>query len=119
MQARRLHHNGRRDARSATVVKMVAWLSRQRSGPIGVDIGSRSVKLLQLDAARTCVCEAARCDLPAEPAANPHCRDERLVEAIRHAREGRGFRGRDAVLCLALKICSCRTFEFPKPRATN
>ena len=31
---------------------MISWLPRQRCGPIGVDIGSRSVKLLQFDAAR-------------------------------------------------------------------
>ncbi len=79
---------------------MVNWLGRARCGPIGVDIGSRSVKLLQFDAARTRVCEAARWELPLEPAAKPERRDGRVVEAIRHAREGRNFRGRDAVLCL-------------------
>ena len=79
---------------------MMSWLPRQRCGPIGVDIGSRSVKLLQFDAARTQVHEAARWDLPPEPAANPDRQDERVAEAIRHAREGRSFRGRDAVLCL-------------------
>ena len=42
----------------------------------------------------------ARCDLPAEPAANPRCHDERVAEAIRRALEGRDFRSRDAVLCL-------------------
>ena len=79
---------------------MVNWLSRQRCGPIGVDIGSRSVKLLQFDAARTRVHDAACWDLPPEPATKPERQDERVVEAIRHAREGRNFRGRDAVLCL-------------------
>lgn len=79
---------------------MVDWLSRQRCGPIGVDIGSRSVKLLQFDAARTRVHDAARWDLPLEPSANPQRHDERIVEAIRHAREGRNFRGREAILCL-------------------
>lgn len=79
---------------------MVGWLPRQRCGPIGVDIGSRSIKLVQLDAARTALHETARWDLPTESTANPDRRDERLVEAIQHAREGRNFRGRDAVLCL-------------------
>lgn len=79
---------------------MVDWFSRQRCGPIGIDIGSRSVKLLQFDASRTRVQEAARWDLPPEPSAKPERQDERVVEAIRHAREGRNFRGRDAVLCL-------------------
>jgi type IV pilus assembly protein PilM len=65
-----------------------------------VDIGSRCVKLLQFDAARSRVHEAARWDLPPEPAAKPERHDERVAEAIRHAREGRNFRGREAVLCL-------------------
>ena len=82
------------------VRNMANWLPGQRCGPIGVDIGSRSVKLLQFDAARTRVHDAARWDLPPEPAAKPERQDERVVEAIRHAREGRNFRGREAVLCL-------------------
>jgi len=79
---------------------MAKWLLHQRCGPIGVDIGSRSLKLLQFDAARTRVHEAARWDLPPEPAAKPEHHDERLIEAIRRAREGRNFRGREVVLCL-------------------
>ncbi len=79
---------------------MAKWLSRQRCGPIGVDIGSRSIKLLQFDAARTRIHEAARWDLPPEPAAKPEHHDQRVAEAIRRAREGRNFRGREAVLCL-------------------
>lgn len=79
---------------------MANWMPRPRCGPIGVDLGSRSVKLLQFDALRTQVHEAARWDLPPEPAAKPERQDERLIEAIRHAREGRDFRGRDAVFCL-------------------
>jgi len=79
---------------------MVDWLPRARCGPIGVDIGSRSVKLLQFDAARTRVHEAARWELPPEPAAKPERQYERMVEAIQHAREDRNFRGREAVLCL-------------------
>jgi type IV pilus assembly protein PilM len=79
---------------------MVSWLPRTRYGPIGVDIGSRSVKLLQFDAARAQVHEAVRWELPLEPAANPDRQDERVAEAIRRAREGRNFRGREAVLCV-------------------
>jgi type IV pilus assembly protein PilM len=73
---------------------------RQRCGPIGIDIGSRSVKLVQFDAARAKLIDAARWDLPAEPAAKAERHDQRVVEAIRRAREGRQFRGREAVLCL-------------------
>jgi len=73
---------------------------RQRCGPIGIDIGSRSVKLVQFDSARQRLIDAARWDVPAEGAAKAERHDQRLAEAIRHAREGRQFRGRDAVLCL-------------------
>ena len=79
---------------------MASWLPQPRCGPIGVDIGSRSVKLLQFDAARAAIRDVARWDLPAEPAANPDRQDERVAEAIRHARDGRNFRGRQAVFCL-------------------
>ena len=79
---------------------MVNILPSHRCSPIGLDIGSRSIKLLQFDAARTTIHDAARWDLPAEPAANADRQDERVIDAIHHAREGRNFRGRDAVLCL-------------------
>jgi type IV pilus assembly protein PilM len=79
---------------------MVDLMSRQRCSPIGVDIGSRSIKLLQFDASRTRVHEASRWDLPSEAAANPGRQDDRIVEAIGRATEGRLFRGRRAVLCL-------------------
>ncbi|MEN6450445.1 MAG: pilus assembly protein PilM [Thermoguttaceae bacterium] len=79
---------------------MVSLFGGSRCGPIGVDIGSRSLKLLQFDAARGRVCDAVRWDLPFEQGVKPEHRDSRVAEAIRHAREGRRFRGRDAVLCL-------------------
>ena len=79
---------------------VVGWIGKQRPSPIGVDIGSRSVKLLQLGADRSAVREAARWDLPPEEAGDPDRRDEQIVEAIRRAREGRNFRGRKAVFCL-------------------
>jgi type IV pilus assembly protein PilM len=80
---------------------MVGWLGRPRCSPIGVDIGSRSVKLLQLNGDRSAVREAARWDLPVGEPSEPARREEQVVEAVRHAREGRNFRGRDAVLCLS------------------
>lgn len=79
---------------------MKAWLTKHCCGPIGVDIGGRSVKLFQFDAARTRVRDAVRWELPPEPAANLDRHDDRVVEAIHHAREGRDFRGHDAVLCV-------------------
>jgi type IV pilus assembly protein PilM len=79
---------------------MVKWIVKRRPSPIGVDIGSRSVKLLQFDAGRAQVRAAGRWDLPADESSGGKRHDEQVVQAIRRAREGRDFRGRDAVLCL-------------------
>ena len=78
---------------------MVTWM-RKRCGPIGVDIGSRSIKLMQFDAAQKYVWDAARWDLPAEPALNQDRRNERILESLKRVMEGRRFRGREAVFSL-------------------
>ena len=79
---------------------MVKWIAKRRYSPIGVDVGSRSVKLLQLDVERCAVHEAARWDLSSNDVRDPAERDARVAEAIHRAREGRNFRGRKAVFCL-------------------
>jgi type IV pilus assembly protein PilM len=92
---------------------MKNWLARQRCGPIGIDMGTRSVKMVQFDAARTRIHDAARWDLPHEPATKPERHDERLVEAIRHAREGHAFRGHDAILCLGASNLFVQNLRVP------
>lgn len=72
-------------------------LGKPRTSPIGVHIGSNSIKLVQFDAAGTRLIDAARWDLSAEADVENAAV---LTEAIRRAREGRAFRGRRAVFCL-------------------
>ncbi|HUT09060.1 MAG TPA: pilus assembly protein PilM [Thermoguttaceae bacterium] len=79
---------------------MVGWIGKHRNSPIGVDIGSRSVKLLQFDGEQAAVLESARWDLPAKRPSDEARRDEQIVEAITQARQRRNFRGRNAVLGL-------------------
>ncbi|MDY0167745.1 MAG: pilus assembly protein PilM [Thermoguttaceae bacterium] len=79
---------------------MVSLLTRSRTSPIGVHIGSRSVKLIQFDAAGTSVMDAVRWDFAGEADQED---DGVLAEAIERAREGRGFRGRRAVFCLGAR----------------
>ncbi len=80
---------------------MVGWISKKRFGPIGIDLGSRSIKLVQFSADQTRLIDAVRWDLDEGPAdETPTARAARLSEAIKRAREGRKFRGRDAVICL-------------------
>jgi type IV pilus assembly protein PilM len=81
---------------------MVSFLSQHRVGPIGVDISPRSVKLVQFDADHGKVLDAVRWDVGGvEPPDKPTAaHDARIAEALKRAREGRRFRGRDCVLCL-------------------
>lgn len=80
---------------------MIRILSKNRSGPIGLDIGTRSVKLVQLSEDRTRLRDASCWDFPAEVDENGDSpRDQLLVDAIRSACEGRNFLGREAVVCL-------------------
>jgi type IV pilus assembly protein PilM len=91
---------------------MVGLSRHRRCGPIGIDIGSRSIKLVQLNSDRTEIREAVRWDLPA--ADDPKTRTPRIVQALGQAREGRAFRGRDAVLCLAAGNVFVQNIRVPQ-----
>jgi len=81
---------------------MIARFKKSRFGPIGIDIGSRSVKLAQFSEDGKRLIEASRWDLPmpnAEELSDDEL-DDQVVESLAQAREGRGFKGNDAVLCL-------------------
>lgn len=79
---------------------MFGCFGNARCGPMGIDLGSRSVKLVQLTADQTQVWEAARWDLASDPEGDPAQRDAEVLQALTQAREGHNFRGRDAVVCL-------------------
>ena len=94
---------------------MVSLLSNRRASPIGIDIGSRSVKLLQLSADHSRVVGASRWDIQRgddddspDPAAT--------TEAIQQALEGRRFRGRDVVICLGARDLFVQNIRIPKAR---
>ena len=93
---------------------MAGWLAKRRYSPIGVDIGSRSIKLLQFDGERSRVHEAARWDLALDGNATPAKRERRIIEAIERVREGRNFRGREAVLCLASADLFAQNIRVPQ-----
>jgi type IV pilus assembly protein PilM len=81
---------------------MVGWITKKRFGPIGVDIGTRSIKLVQFSADQARLIEAVRWEI--DPAVGgeptPAERAALLSDALVRAREGRKFRGREVVLCL-------------------
>ena len=92
---------------------MIRILKNRAAGPIGVDVGSRSVKLLQFNSDRTRVIDAARRELP--PLENDLARRcAALTEAISAARDGRSFRGREAVVCLGARELFVQNVRLPK-----
>ena len=93
---------------------MVGWFGRSRYGPIGLDVGSRSVKLLQFDADRARALEKARWDLSTPANAEPAERDAEVVRAIQRAREGRNFHGRDAVLSISSRDLFVQNIRVPQ-----
>ena len=92
---------------------MIAWPGKSRYGPIGVDIGSRVLKLVQLDGQRSNLRDAARWELPAadDPAAEE--RDDAIVAGLVEARSGRDFRGREAVFCVAGRDLFVQNIRVP------
>ncbi|MCU0877948.1 MAG: pilus assembly protein PilM [Pirellulaceae bacterium] len=94
---------------------MFRWMTHRRYSPIGVDLGSRSIKLLQLSGDRSRVVEAARVELPPlgeKPTAEEQ--KSRLVDGLRRALEGRSFHGRDAVICLNDRQMFLQSVRVPK-----
>jgi len=94
---------------------MVRWLPRRRFSPIGIDIGARSIKLVQLSGDRSRLVEAARVELPplAEKATEAE-QMERLVDGLRRGLKDREFRGREAVCCLCEQQLFLQSLRVPK-----
>lgn len=93
---------------------MTSWFSKYRSSPIGIDVGSRSVKLMQFDREGLRVREAARWDLPVGRPTDTEQRDSQIVQAVQRAREGRNFRGKEAVFCLRAGDLFVQNLRVPK-----
>jgi type IV pilus assembly protein PilM len=94
---------------------MVTWPTFRRSGPIAVDLGVRAVKLVQMNADRSRIVESVRWDLPLEAPADLEEQAQRWTKAIIEAREGRRFRGNDAVLCLGSRELTLQNVRVIKP----
>lgn len=79
---------------------MVAWNPIQRASPIGIDVGTRSIKLMQFSADRGTIVDFARWDFPTMAVGDPEQRLQLVSQALKQLREGRCFRGKEAVMCL-------------------
>ena len=72
------------------------------------------MKLMQFDREGSRVREAARWDLPAGRPTDVEERDNQVIQAIQRAREGRGFRGKEAVFCLKGGDLFVQNLRVPK-----
>ncbi|QDU75069.1 Competence protein A [Bremerella volcania] len=73
-----------------------------RYNPIGIDIGSKSIKMIQFAQDYGSIQEAASIELP-EGTASEKDFDaylESLSQTLQRARVGRNFRGHDAIICI-------------------
>lgn len=93
---------------------MVGRFIKHRSGPIGIDMGSTCVKLLQLSADATAIVDAACWELPPGADGQPERSPASVAEAIRRAREGRSFRGREAIFCLGAGDLFVQNIRVPQ-----
>lgn len=98
---------------------MVGLPGLKHAGPIGVDLGTRSLKLLQFDAAREHVVEAVRIDLRTAAGATEEEVDRAASAALHKARSTRRFVGRDVVLCVGGRGLAVQNIRVPKVAASQ
>jgi len=93
------------------------WLSRSRYGPIGLDVGSEGVRMLQLERARDrlSVAAAARWHFPqgALTGADPVQKRQLAVQGVRQLLAQGGFHGRGVVSCLPADRLSVKNIRLP------
>jgi type IV pilus assembly protein PilM len=93
---------------------LISAVRSTKYGPIGVDLGSRSVKLVQFTADTTRLIDAVRWELPNIDGGSSENISQQLSDALRAAREGRKFRGRDAVVCVGARELFVQNVRVPK-----
>jgi type IV pilus assembly protein PilM len=91
---------------------MLPFLKMRHVGPIGIDLGSRSVKMVQFSADRKKLVAAGRWEIP--PANSPEQHAEQTVTVIQRGLSERKFVGRDAVFCLGEKELVLQNLRVPK-----
>lgn len=93
--------------------------SRSHPGPIGLDIGTESVRLLQLTqiAGNLRVQAAGQWHFPeglSSPGADPDARTAQAAEGIRQLLKKNAFRGHDVVSCLRTEQLAIRNVRLPR-----
>lgn len=98
---------------------MLKLFCRNRNGPIGLDVGTDGLKLLQLSHSgeKLGVVAVARWQFPpslSEPGADPATRTSLAAQAVRDMLKKGNFRGRDVVSCLRGGDLAIRNVRLPQ-----
>lgn len=95
---------------------MFGVLSSRKSWPIGLDLGTESIKMLQLcqSGPRVKVRAGARWRLPRSIADDPTQRNEMVTGAIREMLKYGGFQGRKVVSALSCRQLSIKNIRLPQ-----
>jgi len=83
----------------------------RRAGPIGIDLGSRSVKMVQFSGDRKRLIAAGRWEFPSSASEVP---PDQMAQTIRRGLAERKFIGRDVVICLGHKEMVLQNIRVPK-----
>ena len=98
-----------------SVNKLISAVRPVKYGPIGIDVGSRSVKLVQFTADQKRLVDAVRWELPTLPDnASVDEVQNQTANALKLARDGRKFRGREAVICVGQRELYVQNVRVPK-----
>lgn len=84
--------------------------------PIGLDIGTTTVRMLQLGGTETDlrVVDAAKYVIPQEARSVPSARRAVIIEGIRGMLRGRRFRRREVIMALSAEEMAVRSIRIPK-----
>ena len=95
---------------------MSGWFGPRGYGPIGLDLGTRSLKMLQFSASGDRLIDAAKWDFPLTQGEVPsgEKRAALLAEALHSLRKGHGFRGREVALCVNDRELFTQNVRVPK-----
>ncbi len=98
---------------------MLPWIGTEQRSPIGIDLGHRSIKLMQLDSAQNRIVEAVKWELNLENGADDEQKAAAWIEGLQQARQNRAFRGNDAVVCLSSPELFVQNIRVPKVAETQ
>lgn len=93
---------------------MLPWIGSEQHSPIGIDLGHRSIKLVQLDSAQNRIIEAVKWELNLDNNATAEQTEAAWIEGLQQARQNRAFRGNDAVVCLSSPELFIQNIRVPK-----